>query len=63
MTQKELSYFEDAIGHVGNIIKILEESMKNVNNQEILSFMQEELNKHNNLKQELITKLGEKANG
>ena len=37
--------------------------MKNVNNQEILSFMQEELNKHNNLKQELITKLGEKANG
>ena len=24
MTQKELLYFEDAIGHEGNIIKIIE---------------------------------------
>ncbi len=63
MTQKELSYFEDAIGHVSNIIKILEESMKNVSDNKILSFMEEEMNCHNTLKETLMTKLKEKANG
>ena len=63
MTQKELAYFEDAIGHVGNIIKILEESMKNVEDEKILSFMQEELDSKNNLKNILLTLLKEKANG
>ena len=63
MTQKELSYFEDAIGHVSNIIKILEESIKNVSDDKILSFMEEEMNCHNTLKETLMTKLKEKANG
>ncbi len=63
MTQKELLYFEDAIGHVSNIIKILEESIKNVSDDEILSFMEEEINCQSTLKETLMTKLKEKANG
>ena len=63
MTQKELSYFEDAIGHVSNIIKILEESLKNVSDDKILSFMEEEMNCQSTLKETLMTKLKEKANG
>ena len=63
MTQKELSYFEDAIGHVSNIIKILEESLKNVSDDKILSFMQDEINCQSTLKETLMSKLKEKANG
>ena len=63
MTQKELSYFEDAIGHVSNIIEILEESIKNVSDDKILSFMEEEINCQRTLKETLMTKLKEKANG
>ena len=63
MTQKELAYFEDAIGHVGNIIQIINESMKNLEDEKLISFMQNELNVHNNLKETLMSKLKEKANG
>lgn len=63
MTQKELLYFEDAIGHIGNIMKILEESIKNVEDEKILSFMQNELSIQNNLKQNLMNMLEGKANG
>ncbi len=63
MTQKELSYMEDAIGHEKSIIKILEESINNLSDEELISFMNNELNIHNKLKQELMNKLEEKANG
>ena len=63
MTQKELSYFEDAIGHVGNIVKILQDEVKRVEDENILSFMNEEISKQKNLKENLLTKLKEKANG
>ena len=63
MTQKELLYFEDAIGHIGNIIKIINESMKNLEDENLVSFMQNELNVQTNLKETLMSKLKEKANG
>ena len=63
MTQKELAYFEDAIGHVGNIIKIMNESIKNFQDEKLVTFMQEEVNVHENLKETLMNKLKEKANG
>ena len=63
MTQKELAYFEDAIGHVGNIIKILEESIKNLEDERLISFMESEKEVHTNLKNTLMSKLEEKANG
>ena len=62
MTQKELLYVEDAIGHETNIIKILQETIKKLQNQNLISFLENELEKHVTTKQDLINKLEEKAN-
>ena len=63
MTQKELLYLEDAIGHEQNIIKICTESLNLVTNDELKQFIENELNKHSSLKETLINTLKEKANG
>lgn len=60
MTQKELSYVEDAIGHVCSIIKILEESISNLDDDDLIDFINDELDIHKDLKQNLINKLEEK---
>ena len=62
MTQKELLYFEDAVGHEQNIISIIEESINNLEEDNLITFMQEELEKHNNTKENLMNKLEEKNN-
>ena len=62
MTQKELSYYEDAIGHEDNIIKIITESINNLKDSEIISFMEKEKSKHNEMKQRLMSVLEEKSN-
>ena len=62
MTQKELSYLEDAIGHVGNIVKICEESIKNLSDESLIEFMENELDIHRNLKTRLLNVLEAKAN-
>ena len=62
MTQKELSYLEDAVGHVGNIIKICEETSKNIEDENLIQFMNEEIANQKSLKEELMNKLEEKAN-
>ena len=63
MTQKELLYFEDAIGHEDNIIKIINNTIDSLNDDELITFMQEEVGKHQNLKQELMDVLKEVSNG
>lgn len=62
MTQKELLYLEDAIGHEKNIIKIIEDTIERLDDQNLISFMQNELNMHTNLKERLMNFLEEKAN-
>ena len=62
MTQKELNYMEDAVGHEKSIIKILEESIKNLEAEELINFMNDELDIHNNIKDNLMNKL-EEING
>lgn len=62
MTQKELNYIEDAIGHEVSIIKILEESIKNLEDEELINFMDDEIDIHNNIKDNLMNKL-EEING
>ena len=57
MTQKELLYYEDAIGHEKNIIKICEESIKNIEDENLVNFMQEEITMHNNILGSLMNKL------
>lgn len=62
MTQKELLYCEDAVGHEKSIIKICEESIKNLEDENLISFMQEEISMHNTLLENLMNKLGCEAN-
>ena len=63
MTQKELLYLEDAIGHEQNIIKICNESLKNIEDERLISFMKKEIEKHTSLQESLINKLEEIVNG
>lgn len=63
MTQKELLYFEDAIGHEKNIVKICEDIINQLENEELITFMKNEVEKHNTLKENLLNVLEEKANG
>ena len=62
MTQKELAYVEDAIGHESNIITILQETIKNTQDERITNFLQTELSEHVKMKEKLISKLEEKSN-
>ena len=62
MTQKELLYVEDAVGHESSIIKICEDIINNLENQDLTMFMENELNKHKTLKENLMNKLEEKSN-
>ena len=62
MTQKELAYIEDAIGHESNIIKILQETLKNIQDENLQTFLENELSEHKNTKERLMNKLEEKAN-
>ena len=62
MTQKELAYIEDAVGHESNIIKILDETIKNIEDERLKNFLQTELSEHTKTKEKLICKLEEKAN-
>lgn len=63
MTQKELSYVEDAIGHEKNIISICSETVKMLTDDKLISFMNEEITKHTENKEKLMNILEGKANG
>ncbi len=61
MTQKELLYLEDAVGHESNIITIIEESLKYLQDENLISFLNDELSNHIDIKQNLINLLEVKA--
>ena len=62
MTQKELSYLEDAIGHEDNIIKICTETITYLEDEDLISFMNKEIKNHSSLKTKLMKLMEEKAN-
>ena len=62
MTQKELLYVEDAIGHENNIINICNETSCMLEDDDLVSFMNEEAKKHTKTKEMLIKLLEDKAN-
>lgn len=62
MTQKELSYLEDAIGHEDNIIKICSESITYLEDEDLVAFIDEEIKSHSKLKNKLMNLMEEKAN-
>ena len=61
MTQKELSYTEDAIGHEKAIIEIINDAASKLEDENLISFMNDEVNKHNDIKQRLINLLEDNA--
>ena len=63
MTQKELLYVEDAVGHESSIIKILNNAVCDLDDESFKSFMKNEISNHQNIKDNLMSLLKEKANG
>ena len=63
MTQKELLYFEDAVEHESIIIKILEDTKTKLTDESLVSFIDININTHTTIKENLMNKLEEKANG
>ena len=59
MTQKELLYVEDAVKHENNIIKICNESINMLENEDLITFLEKEVKKHNSMKEKLISLLEE----
>lgn len=62
MTEKELLYLEDAIGHEKNIITIIEDTISRLDDENLVMFMQNELTNHTNMKEKLMNFLEEKTN-
>ena len=63
MTQKELSYVEDAIKHEDNVICILNDNINNLEDEKLIDFMKDEAKKHKSIHKKLMNLLGGKANG
>lgn len=62
MTQKELLYVEDAIGHETSLISILEDTIDNLSSKDLVNFLKSELKKHESTKEKLMSKLEELSN-
>ena len=61
MTEKELLYYEDAIGHETNTIDICNFIIQNVTEDDLANFMRKQLKKHEEIKDELMCKMEELA--
>lgn len=61
MTQKELLYVEDAIGHEDNLIKICNESL-NYLDDDFKSVFESEVEYHKNLRKNLVNLLEDELN-
>ena len=62
MTQKELLYVEDAIKHEENIISICEDMTNTLEDTDLVTFIDEEIKKHEKFQKELINFLEGKSN-
>ncbi len=62
MTQKELLYLEDAIGHEQNIIKIIDNIIQKLSDEKLINFMNEENSIHNERYEKLMNLLRGKVN-
>ena len=60
MTQKELLYVEDAIGHEDNIINICNETSCMLEDDNLVRFINDEIKKHTKTKEMLIKLLEDK---
>lgn len=57
MTQKELLYVEDAIGHEQNVGQIVSEAINMLENKNLQTFLKSELKKHQAIETKLMSLL------
>lgn len=62
MTQKELLYITDAYKHEDNIIKICEEIVNYIQDLSLINFLENEIKKHNIMKDKLLNIMEEEKN-
>ncbi|MBR3146281.1 MAG: hypothetical protein IKF47_03345 [Bacilli bacterium] len=62
MTQKELLYVEDAIGHEKTIIENIQDYINCFQDENLIEFMRKELKTHEKMKKDLIKLLESEAN-
>ncbi len=62
MTQKELLYLEDAFKHEDNIINICSETINMLEDDDLISFIEKEIKKHEKMKKEILCKMEALAN-
>lgn len=62
MTQKELLYMEDAIGHEKEMISVLSETIELLEDEKLVSYMEDELSKHQGIHEKLLDALEGIAN-
>ena len=62
MTQKELLYVEDAIGHEKSIITILDDTISRLEDESLKNFIKKEMKKHEDMLNELMNFLEGCAN-
>ena len=63
MTQKDLLYLEDAIEHENSIIKLCNVFLKQITDNDLSLFMEEQKRSHVDMKNKLMEFLKEKSNG
>ena len=61
MTQKELLYVEDAIGHEQNVGEIVSETINLLQDKNLKTFMKNELKKHQAIETKLMNLLESEA--
>jgi len=61
MTQKELLYMEDAINHEISIISILNKSIEDLDDSDLINFLEDEINVHEELKERLLNHMEDKS--
>ena len=62
MTQKELAYVEDAIGHEQILISVLEESINLLEDENLSEYMRCELKTHKKQEKDLMKLLEDNVN-
>ena len=62
MTEKELLYVEDAVGHEDNLIKYINYAIETLSSDNCIKFFESELKNHNKIRDNLLSKLEECSN-
>ena len=62
MTQKELLYIEDAIGHETSVIAYLNNALNSLKDEELITYINDVIKKHENTKKKLLKKLEDNLN-